>query len=114
MRKWISGGVVLLLLAGLIGAFIKPDDAYYKWSITEQRIENPDLVHLERGITSVERFSAMLRYASLSYRLEGPQPWAAGDRQGCNDAWTITGYTIFGIQLGKAEVLCDGVDMRWI
>ena len=40
--------------------------------------------------------------------------WSDGDISGCNDKWTITSYTIYGIRLNRVEILCDGVDMRFL
>jgi hypothetical protein len=62
----------------------------------------------------MQQYSLRDELLAVSYRVEGPMVWSDGDISGCNDKWTITSYTIYGIRLNRVEILCDGVDMRFL
>lgn len=111
-HKIVLWAIILVVSFVIVGMTIKPSEAYYRYPWLDEsydkRLSHAPLVAVSR----LRQYSFWDRLIAVSYQVEGPTPWNDNTVSGCNDKWTITSYTIYGIQLDRVEVLCDGVDMR--
>lgn len=111
-RRRLIIASILALAVLLAGVLIKPAGAHYRFANYENSAMEPNFLPLRTGISRLRQYSFWEDFLAVSYTIEGPGRWSEGDVSGCNDAWTITSYTIYGIRLNRAQILCDGVDMR--
>jgi hypothetical protein len=93
---------------------ISPAGAVYRWELSGGSDGAVTPENAAAFARTYHRGEQPLRSRlTLTYRLEGG-PDAAPDRAtGCTDRRIILARTLFGIEIGRAAIQCNGVEVSW-
>lgn len=116
MRKKIVALFACILTALIVGLgiVVQPAGAEYRFRLDPRPDASGENRLLAIGASRMQQYSLADRLFAVSYRIEGPAPWAEASTQGCNEEWRITSFTLFGTPLNRMEMLCEGIDMRFV
>ncbi len=96
------------------GLAVRPSGAVARWDIGPATDGSSTAANALAITKSYHRRHHRLRnLVAVSYRLEGRRAWSDTPTQGCNDRWIVSVRSLFGAEIGRAEILCDGVEVNW-
>jgi hypothetical protein len=113
-RRLAAFLLLFALLAILAGLSIRPAGASYRWNIGAPS-DGPSTGANALAIAKAyhRRHRRLEHLLALTFRLEGRGDWLPGARIGCNDRWTVSVRTLFGIRIARTDIHCDGVEVVW-
>ena len=103
-----------LLAAVIAGVVIRPAGAVYRWEIGRTADGASTPANALAIAKAYHRYHKGFRSRfALTYRLERRSAWRPGPAIGCNDRWIVSARSLFGIEIARADILCDGVEVVW-
>ena len=103
-----------LLAAAIAGVTIRPAGAVYRWEIGRTADGASTPVNAPAIAKAYHRYHKGFRSRfALTYRVERRSAWRPGPAIGCNDRWTVSARSLFGIEIARADIQCDGVEVGW-
>lgn len=113
-RKAITLGAIGAILAA--GVAIKPAAAVYRWNVGPLADGPSSPANALAAAKSYHRRLApfFLDALVLSYEVENKGKWDPNATLGCNDSWTVSHRSLFGVEVSRAAYLCDGFTSKWL
>jgi len=104
-----------VLVLGALGMLVRPEGAVPRWEIGGQsERQSTPLNALAIAKSNHRRHRGLLHPLAVSYKVEGRSGWSPQPVRGCNDKWTVSVRSLFGVEVSRAEILCDGVEVNWV
>jgi len=115
-RRRLAAFLLLCALIAVLaaGVLIRPAGAVYRWNVAapaDGRSTGANALAIAKAYH--RRHRPLQHLFAVTFRLAGRIDWLPGPKIGCNDRWAVSVRTLFGIEISRGGIHCDGVEVGW-